>query len=49
MSEFSTLTTKLITPIMREKGFRKRGRFSRSPMSDSVGMANCASRMQAPE
>jgi hypothetical protein len=34
MSEFSTLTTKLITPVLREKGFSKRGRFSRSPSWD---------------
>jgi hypothetical protein len=36
MSEFSSLTTKLVTPMLKLRGFRKRGRFYRSPTSDSA-------------
>ena len=34
MSEFSTLTTKLITPLLRQKGFRKLGAFDRGATHD---------------
>ena len=34
MSEFSTLTTKLVTPLLKRNGFRKHGAFERSPTSD---------------
>jgi hypothetical protein len=34
MSDFSTLTTKLVTPLLKRKGFKKHGAFERSPTSD---------------
>ncbi len=34
MSEFSVLTTKLITPLLKRRGFKKHGAFNRSPTSD---------------
>lgn len=36
MSEFSTLTTKMITPLLRQRGFTKHGKFDRSPTHDSA-------------
>jgi hypothetical protein len=36
MSEFSTLTTKLITPPLKRRGFKKHGTFTRSPTHDSA-------------
>ena len=34
MSEFSTLTTRLVTPLLRQRGFKKHGTFDRSPTHD---------------
>lgn len=34
MSEFSTLTTKLVTPLLTRRGFKKHGSFDRSPTHD---------------
>ncbi len=34
MSEFSSLTTKLVTPLLKRNGFKKQGRFERSPSHD---------------
>ena len=34
MSEFSTLTTRLITPLLRLNGFKKHGTFNRSSTFD---------------
>jgi len=36
MSEFSTLTTMLVTPLLKRRGFKKHGSFNRSPTSDSA-------------
>jgi len=36
MSEFTTGTTKVITPVLSGLGFKKRGRFSRSSTHDVV-------------
>jgi hypothetical protein len=36
MSEFSTLTTRLVTPLLRQRGFKKYGSFTRSPTHDSA-------------
>jgi hypothetical protein len=36
VSEFSTLTTKLVTPLLKQRGFKKHGRFDRSPTHDSA-------------
>lgn len=36
MSEFSSLTTKLVTPPMKRRGFTKRGAFSQSSTHDSA-------------
>ncbi len=36
MSEFSTLTTKLVTPLLRQRGFKKHGTFDGSPTHDSA-------------
>lgn len=34
MSEFSKLTTKLVTPLLKQMSFKKHGTFSRSPTHD---------------
>ncbi len=34
MSEFSALTTKLVTPVLRERGFKKHGSFTRGSIYD---------------
>ncbi len=36
MSEFSALTTRLVTPMLRQRGFKKRGAFERSSTHDSA-------------
>ena len=36
MSEFSTLATRLVTPLLKRKGFKKCGTFDRSPTHDSA-------------
>jgi hypothetical protein len=36
MTEFSTLTTRLVTPLLRQRGFKKRGAFKRSATHDSA-------------
>lgn len=36
MSEFSKLTTKLITPALKSRGFLKHGKFDQSPTHDSA-------------
>lgn len=34
MSEFSKLTTKLVTPLLKQHGFKKHGPFDRSALHD---------------
>lgn len=36
MSEFAKLTTKLVTPILKRRGFKKYGAFENSPTHDSA-------------
>ena len=36
MSEFSSLTTKLVTPLLKSRGYKKSGVFNRSPTHDSA-------------
>ena len=36
MSEFSSLTTKFVTPLLRQRGFKKHGKFENSPTHDSA-------------
>ena len=36
MSEFSTLTTKHVTPLLRQRGFKKHGSFGRGSLHDSA-------------
>jgi hypothetical protein len=36
MSEFSKLTTKLVTPLLKQRGFKKHGTFDRGSLSDSA-------------
>lgn len=36
MSEFSTLTTKLITPLLKQRGFKKHGSFLRTSTCDTA-------------
>ena len=36
MSDFSTLTTKLVTPLLQDRGFKKVGEFDRGSTHDSA-------------
>jgi hypothetical protein len=40
MSEFTKLTTQLVTPILKRRGFKKHGAFDGSPSHDSAVYRN---------
>ena len=48
MSEFAKLTTKLVTPLLKRRGFKKHGAFDRSPTHDEAIYRSTRASLTAP-